>query len=109
MYSSERADRVGIDFFQPTDDLAQVTCQVLLKEGRSDICVTGFGNVAGISDVYGLADADQHPFHLGTEACNMLLDLWEDKLDRSVNIRYVDVEPVNLNAIPKASRERSDA
>lgn len=93
----------------PTDDLARVTCQVLLKEGRSDICVTGFGNVAGISDVYGLADADQHPFHLGTEACNMLLDLCEGKLDRSVNIRYVDVEPVNLNAIPKASRERSDA
>ena len=93
----------------PTDNLAQVICQVLLKEGSSDICVTGFGNVTGISDVYGIAGADQHPFHLGTEACNMLLDLYEGKLDRSVNIRYVDVEPVNLNAIPKISRKRSEA
>lgn len=101
-----RFPRTGI-ILTPTDDLAQVTCQVLQKEKSARISVTGFGNVPGISDVYDIASVDQHPFHLGTEACNMLLDLYEGKLDRSANIRYVDVEPVNLNAIPRIHQEDS--
>lgn len=84
----------------PTDDLALDLVRVLRQQKIDHISVTGFGNVQGISDAYNLASADQHPFHLGSDAANMLMDLAEGKNNQQPHIQYVDVEPVNIEAIP---------
>ena len=84
----------------PTDDLAVEMARVLRREKINDMHVTGFGNVPGISDAYNLASTDQHPFHLGTDACNLLLDIYEQKPGLKPHVQYVDVEPVNLEALP---------
>lgn len=84
----------------PTDDLAREMVLVLKQQNDTSVSVTGFGNVQGISDAYNLASADQHPLHLGSDAGNMLMDLAENKVKMVPHIQYVDVEPINIEAIP---------
>lgn len=86
-----------------TDNLAQYLARALQEmppEIQKQITVCGFGNVSGISDAYHLPSVEQHPFHLGVNAVNSLLDKVESK-NFEPTIHYVDAEPVNLEYIPK--------
>ena len=84
----------------PTDDLALELVKVIRRERIENIFVTGFGNVQGISDVYDLPSVDQHPFYLGSDSCNLLLDIYEKKPNIKPHIQYVDADPVNVEALP---------
>ena len=84
-----------------SDDLA---LQVLVAMKKCSMpcspVITGFGNVANISDVYMLPTVDQHPQHLGARACNMLTDILEKRRAPDPIMEYVDATPMNLAGIP---------
>lgn len=85
-----------------SDDLA---IQVLIAMKNFSISrppvITGFGNVANISDVYTLPTVDQHPQHLGARACDMLIDILEKRRTPDPIMEYVDTTPINLASIPR--------
>ena len=39
------------------------------------IGLSGFGNVHGIADLHRIPTVDQHPWHIGKEAVNALLEI----------------------------------
>ena len=90
-----------------TDDLAMPMRQALAEAGIASpdrILVTGYGNVGGISDAYRLPTVEQHPFHMGVTAADLLLDIVEKKPLPMPHQRHVDTELANLEFIPKRTR-----
>ncbi len=86
-----------------TDDLAMPMRQALADADIASperILVTGYGNVGGISDAYRLPSVEQHPFHMGVAAADLLLDIVERKPLSMPHQRHVDTELVNLEFIP---------
>lgn len=85
------------------DDLALPMRQALFELGipsPGKILVTGFGNIRMINDVYQIPSVEQHPFHIGVAAADMLLDLVEKKLPPGPHLHVVDTELANLEFIP---------
>ena len=92
------------------DDLAYLLLAVAkqLKLSCEKVVITGFGNVMGkvpgANEYLNLPNVEQNPFHLGATACNDLLDLIEHKIPDQPIMQYIDVELVNLDAIPVIKR-----
>ena len=60
--------------------------------------MVGFGNLAGISDIYPIATVDQHPIRIGAEAYRLLLQKIADP--KTPVHELLDTELVNLQNIP---------
>ncbi len=90
-----------------SDDDALLLIQYLEKwaEKFPDFpVITGFGNLAGISDVFHMATIDQHPVQLGNVACERLIDTIEGRLPELPLREQLDVELVNKHYITPPGR-----
>ena len=68
------------------------------------IALTGFGNVAGISNVLPMATIDQHPYRLGRRAAECLIDMIEHGQPPEPVHDILDVEILNAHHIPILNR-----
>ena len=68
-----------VDFIATdSDDIVYRIMDVFRENqfGRSEkIGLSGFGNVHGIADLHRIPSVDQHPWHIGKEAVNALLEM----------------------------------
>ena len=86
-----------------SDELALRMREALQDAGISSperILVTGFGNIPSISNIYHIPTVEQHFFHIGVAAADMLLDLVEGKSSTEPKTQVVMTELVNLEYIP---------
>lgn len=83
-----------------SDDIAFHLCRNLEKLGikwQGKIAITGFGNVQGISDHLPIATVDQHPFTIGFEAFDALMEMIEVG---NPQCKYIETELANTHFIP---------
>lgn len=69
------------------------------------IALTGFGNVAGISDIFPIATVDQHPFRLGKCAAERMFEVIQNNEPGKVVYEEIDVELLNLQNIRRIISE----
>ena len=70
----------------------------LIKDAR----LTGFGNYQYISGIYHFPSVEQHLFHVGVAAADLLLDIVEGKARADEpHLHIVPSELVNLEYIPQ--------
>ena len=82
------------------DDIAKIVkaADQLGIPWRGKIAMTGFGNVAGISDLLPIATVDQHPQQIGREAFQAMQKLIADP--KLTIQEHLDVELVGLDNLP---------